>query len=96
MKKALVLTNGLYQTSDAKTAHGLVRGSDRFLIVGIIDNTQTANKDAGELLDGTLRNIPVFARLSGCTHQPLPDAKHVNYWCSNSWRKITCRYVGHH
>ena len=64
MKKALVLTNGLYQTSDAKTAHGLVRGSERFLIAGIIDNTQTANKDAGELLDNTHRNIPVFADLA--------------------------------
>jgi len=64
MKKALVLTNGLYQTSDAKTAHGLVRGSDRFLIAGIIDQVDTANKDAGELLDGIHRNIPVFANLA--------------------------------
>ncbi len=64
MKKALVLTNGMYQTSDAKTAHGLVRGSERFLIAGIIDHANTANKDAGELLDGIHRNIPVFADLA--------------------------------
>jgi uncharacterized NAD-dependent epimerase/dehydratase family protein len=64
MKKALVLTNGLYQTSDAKTAHGLVRGSDRFLITGIIDQADTANKDAGELLDGKHRNIPIYADLA--------------------------------
>jgi len=64
MKKALVLTNGLYTTSDAKTAHGLVRGSERFLIVGVIDNESTANKDAGEILDGVHRNIPVFANLT--------------------------------
>lgn len=64
MKKALVLTNGLFQTSDAKTAHGLVRGSERFLIAGIIDQASTANKDAGELLDGIHRNIPVFANLA--------------------------------
>ncbi|MFY8025655.1 MAG: DUF1611 domain-containing protein [Sediminibacterium sp.] len=64
MKKALVLTNGLYTTSDAKTAHGLVRGSERFLIAGIIDNESTANKDAGEILDGVHRNIPVFANLT--------------------------------
>lgn len=72
MKKALVLTNGLYQTSDAKTAHGLVRGSDRFLIVGIIDHINTANKDAGELLDGKYRNIPVFANLAGAL-TTVPD-----------------------
>lgn len=64
MKKALVLTNGLYTTSDAKTAHGLVRGSERFLIVGVIDNESTANRDAGEILDGVHRNIPVFANLT--------------------------------
>lgn len=64
MKKALVLTNGLFQTSDAKTAHGLVRGSERFLIAGIIDQASTANQDAGELLDGIHRNIPVFANLA--------------------------------
>jgi len=64
MKKALVLTNGLYQSSDAKTAHGLVRGSERFIIAGIIDQASTANQDAGELLDGKHRNIPIFADLA--------------------------------
>ncbi len=34
---ALILTNGRLATSDAKTAHGLIRGTDRFSIVGIID-----------------------------------------------------------
>jgi uncharacterized NAD-dependent epimerase/dehydratase family protein len=73
MKKALVLTNGLYTTSDAKTAHGLVRGSERFLIVGVIDNESTANKDAGEILDGVHRNIPVFANLATAV-AAVPDA----------------------
>jgi uncharacterized NAD-dependent epimerase/dehydratase family protein len=50
----------------------LVRGSDRFLIVGIIDHIKTANKDAGELLDGKLRNIPVFANLAGAL-TTIPD-----------------------
>ncbi len=36
--KAIVLTNGVYNTKSAKTAHGLVRGSSRFDILGIIDN----------------------------------------------------------
>ncbi len=73
MKKALVLTNGLYTTSDAKTAHGLVRGSERFLIAGIIDNASTANKDAGEILDGVHRNIPLFADLATAI-VAVPDA----------------------
>lgn len=57
---AIVLTNGLLDLVEAKTAHGLIRGTDRFNIVGVIDK-KFAGKDAGEVLDGKHRNIPVFA-----------------------------------
>ena len=50
-------------TSDAKTAHGLIRGTERFNIKGIVDCQATAGKDAGELLDGKHRGIPVFASM---------------------------------
>ncbi len=60
MDKALILTNGLLATEDAKTAHGLIRESHRYEIVGIVDD-QNAGKDAGEVLDGRFRGIPVFA-----------------------------------
>lgn len=62
MQTAIVLTNGLLQTSDAKTAHGLIRGTGRYRIMGVID-PPTAGRDAGEVLDGKTRNIPVFATL---------------------------------
>ncbi len=62
--KALVLTNGLLQKNDAKTAHGLIRGTERFTIAGVIDSEMTAGKDAGEILDGHHRGIPVFADLT--------------------------------
>jgi uncharacterized NAD-dependent epimerase/dehydratase family protein len=58
MEKAIVLTAGLLNTPDAKTAHGLIRESNRFKIIGIVDELQ-AGKDAGEILDGKHRNIPV-------------------------------------
>ena len=60
---ALILTNGRLATSDAKTAHGLIRGTDRFHILGVIDPAN-AGKDAGEILDGRVRNIPVFESLN--------------------------------
>ncbi|MEY2903222.1 MAG: hypothetical protein RLY89_2328 [Bacteroidota bacterium] len=63
LPKAIVLTNGLLTHSDAKTAHGLIRGSERFEVVGVIDPLE-AGKDAGEVLDGKNRNIPVFATVS--------------------------------
>lgn len=61
--KALVITGGFLETNSAKTAHGLIRGTDRFEIVGIVDE-KNAGKDAGEVLDGKKRNIPVYASLA--------------------------------
>lgn len=60
---AIVLTNGLFRKDDAKTAHGLIRGSERFEVLGVIDGPETAGRDAGILLDGTHRDIPIFANL---------------------------------
>lgn len=75
MKKAFVLTNGLLVHPDAKTAHGLIRGTERFDIAGIIDCPETAGKDAGELLDGNNRNIPIFASFEDA----LSSIGQVNY-----------------
>jgi uncharacterized NAD-dependent epimerase/dehydratase family protein len=58
--KAIVLTDGMLHEPEAKTAHGLIRGTDRYEIVAVIDSVH-AGKDAGEVLDGIHRNIPVFA-----------------------------------
>lgn len=63
MKKAILLTNGLFDTENAKTAHGLVRESNRFTIVGVVDYAHAGN-DAGLLLDGNHRNIPVYATVA--------------------------------
>jgi uncharacterized NAD-dependent epimerase/dehydratase family protein len=62
-KNAIVLTDGLLMTSDAKTAHGLIRGTERFHIIGLVDGETNAGKDAGVLLDGKHRDIPVFATM---------------------------------
>jgi uncharacterized NAD-dependent epimerase/dehydratase family protein len=60
---AIVLTAGYLDTSSGKTAHGLIRGTDRFNILAIID-PKHAGKDAGEVLDGRKRNIPVWATMA--------------------------------
>lgn len=62
MEEALVLAEGLYRSTDAKTAHGLVRYSARYRIMGVIDST-LAGRDAGEVLDGKPRGIPIYASL---------------------------------
>ena len=61
-QNAVILTAGLLDDIHAKTAHGLIRGSDRFKIVGLIDEV-FAGKDAGEVLDGQSRGIPIFSSI---------------------------------
>jgi uncharacterized NAD-dependent epimerase/dehydratase family protein len=60
---AIVITGGYLDTVNAKTAHGLIRGTERYNILGMIDH-KSAGKDAGEVLDGNHRNIPVYATIS--------------------------------
>ncbi|MEM6523873.1 MAG: DUF1611 domain-containing protein [Bacteroidota bacterium] len=59
---ACIITGGLLNNIHAKTAHGLIRQSKRFEIIGVIDHVSTG-KDAGEVLDGKFRGIPVAAQL---------------------------------
>ena len=59
---AIVLCGGYYATVNGKTAHGLVRGTDRYRILGVVD-PPTAGRDAGEVLDGIATRNPVFASL---------------------------------
>lgn len=60
---AILITGGQLDTISAKTAHGLIRGTDRFNIVGVIDSKHSG-KDAGEVLDGKKRDIPVYGSIA--------------------------------
>lgn len=62
-RDAIVITGGFLDSNNAKTAHGLIRGTDRFTIVGVIDSKHPG-RDAGEILDGINRNIPVYASIA--------------------------------
>ena len=59
-ERALVLCDRFFGTNAGKTANGLVRRSRRYTILGVIDRTH-AGRDAGEVLDGTARGIPIVA-----------------------------------
>ena len=58
-EKALVYSENEFGKIDGKVANGLVRYSQRFKIVGVIDSTK-AGLDAGEYLDGIKKGIPIF------------------------------------
>lgn len=74
LPSALVITEGMLHTDDAKTAHGLIRGTERFRIAGMIDSMH-AGKDAGEMLDGRNRNMPIYAS----AEEALQKAGKVDY-----------------
>ena len=66
--KVIVATDGMLQLDYAKTAHGLIRGSERFEVLAVIDD-QHLGADAGEFLDGKHRNIPVLASIEDAINQ---------------------------
>lgn len=61
--KALVYADGAFNTPNGKTAHGLVRFTNRYEVVGVLDH-KYAGKDAGLVLDGKKNNIPIFKDLN--------------------------------
>lgn len=70
---AIVLTNGMLDSLYAKTAHGLIRGTERFQIKAIIDH-KFAGQDAGQILDGQPAGIPIFDSVNAFfEEQPEPS-----------------------
>ena len=60
---AIILANDYFLSPNGKTAHGLVRGTDRFSIHAVVDPA-CAGRDAGEALDGQRRSIPMVADIA--------------------------------
>lgn len=66
--KALVFADGAFTTPNGKTAHGLVRFTERYDIIGVIDHL-FSGKDAGEVLDGKANGIPIFSNLEDAVRE---------------------------
>jgi len=60
--RAVVDATGAYTTTYGKTAHGLVRRSERYDVSAVLD-PRFAGQDAGTVLDGRANGIPVLATL---------------------------------
>ena len=60
---AIVYCDGAFATTYGKTAHGLVRGTDRYRVLSVIDSKQ-AGRDAGAVL----------GRSSCCEASARPEA----------------------
>ena len=71
---AVVYCEGNFGQPDGKTANGLVRHSERYEIVAVIDSEQSG-LDAGEVLGGKPTSIPICADLAEAVAmaRPAPD-----------------------
>ena len=58
-KSAIILTSGNFNSRNAKTAFGLVRKSEYYKILAVIDHN-FEGQDAGVLVDGKKVNIPSY------------------------------------
>ena len=59
---AVIYCEGQFGEQDGKTANGLVRHSEKYEILSVVDS-RCAGEDAGEFLDGVANDIPVLASL---------------------------------
>ena len=59
---AIVYCEGGFNTPNGKTAHGLVRRTRRYRVLSVVDSRH-AGKDAGMVLDGKARDIPIYQEL---------------------------------
>jgi uncharacterized NAD-dependent epimerase/dehydratase family protein len=55
---AIVYCQGAFNTTNGKTAHGLVRFTNRYRVLSVVDE-RFAGRDAGDVLDGYRKDIPI-------------------------------------
>lgn len=72
--KAIIYAEGLFGENDGKVANGLIRHSEKYEILGVIDSTKEG-MDAGEILDGKANGILIFPTIDSAldTLKEHPD-----------------------
>ncbi len=76
---AIVYCEGAYNTPNGKTAHGLVRFTERFNVLSVIDGTY-AGMDAGKVLDDKNSNITIYANLETAYEAAIKKGTQPNYF----------------
>lgn len=76
---AIVYCEGAFNTPNGKTAHGLVRFTERYQVLAVIDS-RYAGMDAGEVLDGKTYGIPIFNSLEVAYWTLTNQQKSIDYF----------------
>jgi uncharacterized NAD-dependent epimerase/dehydratase family protein len=97
--KAIVYCDNQFGKMDGKTTNGLVRHSEKYEIVGIIDSSKVG-MDAGEYLDGIKNGIPIFHDLDDAIErlEDLPEyfiygVAPLEAFLTNEQRKIVFKAI---
>ncbi len=69
---AIIYCEGAYGTTYGKTAHGLIRRSNRYRVVAVVDSL-LAGQDAGVALDGRFVGIPIEKDVLSAYRNALAD-----------------------
>jgi uncharacterized NAD-dependent epimerase/dehydratase family protein len=67
LHQAIVYCEGAFNTPNGKTAHGLVRFTKRYQVLTVIDS-HYRGEDAGNVLDGQVKGIPIVQDLNAAIH----------------------------
>lgn len=74
--KALVYCEGAFNTPNGKTAHGLVRFTERYEVIGVLDS-KYSGQDAGSVLDGKPNGVKIFENLEGALNNMEEQPKYL-------------------
>jgi uncharacterized NAD-dependent epimerase/dehydratase family protein len=69
---AIVYCEGSFGTSNGKTAHGLVRRSERYRVLSVVDSRHACT-DAGMTLDGKSVGIPIYGNVEQAVEAASPS-----------------------
>lgn len=75
---AIVYCENEFDKIDGKVANGLVRHSQKYEVVGVIDSTKTG-QDTGDILDGKTNGIPIFNNLDSALEELIIRPKYFIY-----------------
>ncbi|MBR9998292.1 MAG: DUF1611 domain-containing protein [Cyclobacteriaceae bacterium] len=75
---AIVYAEGAYNTHNGKTAHGLVRFTNRYHILSVVDS-RYAGQDAGLVLDGIKNDIPIFGDVREAIYHSIGNGEIPQY-----------------
>jgi len=76
---AVVYCQGAFGTPNGKTAHGLVRRTNRYRVLSVIDSRH-AGEDAGSILDGTPKGIPIYGDIQEALGSSRSDGNNPTHF----------------